>query len=511
MSLPGVVEIRDAIARGSASAVEHTRSCLDRIAELDGGPSDGLNAFTQVFDERAMARARAIDARLSSGESAASIGPLAGVPIAIKDNLCTDFGRTTCASKMLAEYASPFSATAVERLEAAGAVIVGKTNMDEFAMGSSGEHSCFGPTRNPWDTSRVPGGSSSGSAAAVASGMVPAALGSDTGGSIRQPAALTGTVGFKPTYGTVSRWGLVAFGSSLDQIGPIARSVADAALIHDVISGRDPRDSTCLDRDPARAFAGLGAPLDGLKLAVPTVARDERIDPRIRLVFGLLLRALNERGASFEEVELPSPEQMLAAYYIVAPAEASSNLARYDGVRYGRRAELAEGDGLHELYCRSRSEGFGDEVQRRILLGTHVLRSGYTDRYYLRALKMRRLIRSDYDAIFAVMGCDAVLTPTTLGPAFALGSKVGSAEHAADPMAMYLEDGMTVGANLAGLPAVSVPAGFVPVEGPGGGCSLPIGVQLTGPALGDERLLRIAAELESAAGFAGRVAEPAAG
>ena len=496
MELPGVAEIRAQIASGATSAVQQTRACLDRIAELDGE----LNAFTQVFDDRAMARAQAIDARLASGESIDSIGALAGVPIAVKDNICTDFGRTTCASRMLAEYASPFSATAVERLERAGAVIVGKTNMDEFAMGSSGEHSFFGATRNPWDTTRVPGGSSSGSAAAVASGMVPAALGSDTGGSIRQPAALTGTVGFKPTYGTVSRWGLVAFGSSLDQIGPIARSVADAALVYDAISGRDPRDSTCIDRGPAQTFGGLDDPLDGLKLAVPTQARDESIDPRVRLIFGLTLRALSERGVSFEEVELPSPDQMLAAYYIVAPAEASSNLARYDGVRYGHRAQLGTDDGLHELYCRTRSEGFGDEVQRRIMLGTHVLRSGYADQYYLRALKMRRLIRSDYDAVFGLVGCDAVLTPTAPGPAFELGSKTQ------DPLALYLEDVFTVGANLSGLPAVSVPAGYVPVQGPGGDATLPIGVQLTGPALGDAALLRVARELESVAGFAGRVA-----
>lgn len=500
MDHPGVVEIRDAVASGASIAVEHTKACLDRIEALDGPAGQGLNAFTQVFADRAIARAQAIDARLKSGESAASIGPLAGVPIAVKDNICTDFGKTTCASKMLAGYASPFSAAAVERLERAGAVIVGKTNMDEFAMGSSGEHSAFGVTRNPWDPTRVPGGSSSGSAAAVAAGMVPAALGSDTGGSIRQPASLTGTVGFKPTYGTVSRWGLVAFGSSLDQIGPIARSVADAALVYDVISGRDERDSTCLDRDAADSFGGLGASLEGLSFAVPTQTRDDSIDPRVRLIFGMMLKTLSERGASFEEVELPSPDQMLAAYYIVAPAEASSNLARYDGVRYGHRAELAEGDGLHELYCKSRTEAFGDEVQRRIMLGTHVLRSGYADQYYTRALKMRRLIRSDYDAIFEVMGCDAVLTPTALGPAFELGAKL---DGSADPMALYLEDAFTVGANLAGLPAVSVPAGFVPE----GDASLPIGVQVTGPALGDAQILRVAQEIESAAGFAGRVAD----
>lgn len=499
MSLPGAIQIREQIGSGATTAAEQARACLDRIGELDGD----LNAFTQVFAERAMARAEAIDARLKAGETIDDIGRLAGVPVAVKDNICTDFGRTTCASRMLEEYASPFSASAVDRLERAGAVIVGKTNLDEFAMGSSGEHSHFGPTRNPWDTSRVPGGSSSGSAAAVASGMVPVALGSDTGGSIRQPAALTGTVGFKPTYGTVSRWGLVAFGSSLDQIGPIARSVQDASLVLDVISGRDPNDSTCLDRDPTNALGGLGDDLDGMKLAVPTQVRDESIDPRVRLVFGMMMKTLSERGVAFEEVELPSPDQMLAAYYMVAPAEASSNLARYDGVRYGHRAELGADDGLHELYCKSRSEGFGPEVQRRIMLGTHVLRSGYADQYYVRALKMRRLIRSDYDAIFRVMGCDAVLTPTTPGPAFELGSKSG------DPMALYLEDVFTVGANLSGLPAVSVPAGYLPFEGPAGAATLPVGVQLTGPALGDARLLRLAAEVEAAAGFAGRVASRA--
>ncbi|MEM9166930.1 MAG: Asp-tRNA(Asn)/Glu-tRNA(Gln) amidotransferase subunit GatA [Planctomycetota bacterium] len=492
-------ETRSAVARGSVSAAEVTRSSLERIA----ASQPALNAFTEVFEDRAMARAEAIDARLASGEPIEAIGPLAGVPVAVKDNLCTAFGRTTCASRMLEAYRSPFSATAVERLEAAGAVIVGKTNLDEFAMGSSGEHSAFGPTRNPWDTSRVPGGSSSGSAAAVAAGLVPVALGSDTGGSIRQPAALTGTVGLKPTYGTVSRWGLVAFGSSLDQIGPIARTVEDAALVFDAVSGRDARDSTCLDRDPARTRAVLGLPLDGLRVAVPSQARDDAIDGGVRLVFGLTLRAFEDLGAELVDIELPSAEEMLAAYYTVAPAEASSNLARYDGVRYGRRADLPEGAPLSDLYTRSRSEGFGSEVKRRILLGTHVLRAGYADRYYLRALKMRRLIRSDYDAVFSVMGCDAVLTPTTAGPAFALGSKLGAG---VDPMAMYHEDLFTVGANLAGLPAVSLPAGFVPVDG----LSLPVGVQLTGPALGEAVLMRVARAFEGVSGAAGRVAPEAA-
>ncbi|MGP1273324.1 MAG: Asp-tRNA(Asn)/Glu-tRNA(Gln) amidotransferase subunit GatA [Phycisphaerales bacterium] len=490
------VETRRAIAAGELSAEDAARSSLASIAALD----PGLNAFVQVFEERAIARARAVDARLAAGEPIDAIGALAGVPIAVKDNICTSFGRTTCASRMLGSYESPFDATVVERLERAGAVIVGKTNLDEFAMGSSGEHSAFGPTRNPWDRSRVPGGSSSGSAAAVAAGMVPAALGSDTGGSIRQPAALTGTVGLKPTYGTVSRYGLVAFGSSLDQVGPITRTVEDAALVFDALSGRDARDSTCLDRDPSRTLPELRRPLDGLRLALPSQAHGEGVDPLVRLVFGMACKTLTDLGAAFEAVELPSSEEMLAAYYTVAPAEASSNLARYDGVRYGRRAAMAPGEPLEALYTRSRTEGFGAEVQRRILLGTHVLRAGYADRYYQRALQMRRLIRSDYDAIFGVMGCDAVVTPTAPGPAFRLGEKTGDR----DPMALYLEDVFTVGANLAGLPAISVPAGWVPVEG----VSLPVGLQLTGPALGEGTLLRIAAAFESAAGFAGRVAPP---
>ncbi|MEM8758110.1 MAG: Asp-tRNA(Asn)/Glu-tRNA(Gln) amidotransferase subunit GatA [Planctomycetota bacterium] len=493
-------QTRRAIAAGETTAAAEAAACLQRIEAHDGA----LNAFTQVLADRAMARAEAVDARLKAGETIDAVGPLAGVPIAVKDNICTDFGRTTCASRMLESYESPFSATAVEKLEAAGAVIVGKTNLDEFAMGSSGEFSAAGATRNPWDTSRVPGGSSSGSAAAVAAGLVPVALGSDTGGSVRQPAALTGTVGFKPTYGTVSRWGLVAFGSSLDQIGPIARSVEDAALVFDVISGRDPRDATCLDRDPARTAGGVGQPLDGFSIAVPTLARSDSIDAHVRLVFGMACRVLEDLGAEFHEVTLPPVEQMLAAYYTVAPAEASSNLARYDGIRYGRRAEIGPGEGLDGLYVRSRSEGFGPEVQRRILLGTHVLRAGYADRYYQRALQLRRLIRSDFDAVFGPMACDAVLTPTTPHPAFALGEKL--VETTGDCASMYLEDTLTVAANLAGLPAVSVPAGFVPAGEPGREASLPVGIQLIGPALGETRLLRLAASFERAAGFGGRVA-----
>jgi aspartyl-tRNA(Asn)/glutamyl-tRNA(Gln) amidotransferase subunit A len=485
------------LAEGRMSAVEITRRCLARIESLN----TRLNAFTHVFGERALARAGAIDARLASGERIEEIGPLAGVPVAVKDNICTGFGLTTCGSRMLSGYASPFSATAVERLERSGAVIVGKTNLDEFAMGSSGEHSWFGPTRNPWDESRVPGGSSSGSAAAVASGMVPVALGSDTGGSVRQPAALCGCVGLKPTYGRVSRWGLVAYGSSLDQIGPLARTVQDAALVYSVIAGHDARDSTCLDRPVEDALGELEAPLTGVRVAVPSAESLEGVQGSVRLVFGLVCRAFERLGATLETVALPGGEALVAAYYLVATAEASSNLSRFDGVRYGHRAAAEPGASLESLYSRSRSEGFGAEVQRRIMLGTHVLRAGYAEQYYVRALKIRRVIRSDYEAIFGVMGCDAVLTPTTPGPAFRFGEK------REDPLALYLEDVFTVSANLAGLPAVSVPGGFVPVDG----VSLPVGVQLTGPALGEARLLRLARQFERHAGLAGRVAGGAEG
>lgn len=490
--MSGAAQMARDVAEGRASPTGLVRAALDAAQALN--PT--LNAFTQLFPERALAVARAQEQRLASGEAAGAIGPLAGVPVAVKDNICTDFGRTTCASRMLEGYESPFSATAVERLERAGAVIIGKTNLDEFAMGSSGEHSCFGPTRNPWDHGRVPGGSSSGSASAVAAGIVPVALGSDTGGSIRQPAALCGCVGLKPTYGTVSRSGLVAYGSSLDQIGPLSRTVADAALVLEAISGADPRDSTCLERGPVRVVASLDEPLGRFRLAVPAAAQGEGVDPRTRLVFGLAVRAFEHLGATIMPVELALGDELIAAYYLVATAEASSNLARFDGVRYGRRASIEPGASLEALYTRSRSEGFGAEVQRRIMLGTHVLRAGYSDRYYLTALRMRRLIRAEYDAVFGPMACDAVLTPTTPGPAFRLGEKSG------DPLALYLEDVFTVGANLAGLPAVSLPAGFVPE----GGSSLPIGVHLTGPAFGEARLLRIARAFERHAGLSGRVA-----
>lgn len=497
-------EIARAVAVGEISAEAVVRGSLDAIAARDGE----LNAFLQVFETEAMKRARAVDARAKAGEDP---GPLAGVPVAVKDNICTDFGRTTCASRMLEQYESPYSATAVEKLLAAGAVIVGKTNLDEFAMGSSCEHSAFGPTRNPWDTSRVPGGSSGGSAAAVAAGMVPVALGSDTGGSVRQPAGLCGVVGVKPTYGRVSRWGLVAFASSLDQIGVFAHSSADAALVLGVISGTDERDATSARRDDCDCSGEIGRSLEGVTFGVPGFARSGAVDAAALAVFDETVTKMRAAGAQVVEVELPHAEHGVAAYYIVAPAEASSNLARYDGVRYGRRAEGVES--LDDLYVRSRSEGFGHEVQRRIMLGTHVLSSGYHDAYYVNALRVRRRIKEDYDRVFA-RGVDAVLTPTSPSAAFGIGEKT------ADPLALYVEDLFTVGANLAGLPAVSVPAGFVGAGEPagahdpsprpsargGGGGRLPVGAHLVGPAWGEAGLLGLAAGVERACGIAGAIA-----
>lgn len=491
------IEIARAVASGEASAKSCARGALDAIGARDSE----VNAFLQVFGEHAVGRANALDARLAAGED---VGPLAGVPIAVKDNICTREGRTTCASRMLETYRSPFDAAAVERLERAGAVVVGKANLDEFAMGGSCEHSAFGPTRNPHDASRVPGGSSGGSAAAVAAGMVPAALGSDTGGSVRQPASLCGVVGLKPTYGRVSRYGLVAFASSLDQIGVLARTAADAAVVLEVIAGRDERDLTSATRDDG-GFAGeIGREPAGLTLGVPPIARHDSVHPETARVFAETIDRLREAGARVVDIDLPHAEHGVAAYYIVAPAEASSNLARFDGVRYGHRADLGKTGTLDELYTRSRSEGFGREVQRRIMLGTHALSSGYHDAYYLNALRVRRRIKQDYDAAFAA-GVDAVLTPTCPSPAFKLGEKAG------DPLALYLEDLFTVGANLAGLPAVSVPAGWAEVEGEDGkeepltpplspkgrgGKRLPVGVQLIGPAFGERALLGAASVIE---------------
>jgi aspartyl-tRNA(Asn)/glutamyl-tRNA(Gln) amidotransferase subunit A len=485
----GVLEVREAVLSRRLSAREVARSASMRLARH----AERLGLLTQALPEQASEQAAWVDGRLASMDDAEARArlPLAGVPVVIKDNICTDFGRTTCASRMLEHYESPFSATAVSRLLQRGALVLGKANLDEFAMGSSGETSAFGPTLNPWDESRVPGGSSSGSAAAVAARCAAAALGSDTGGSIRQPAGHCGVVGIKPTYGRVSRFGLVAFASSLDQIGPIARSVADAAAILDAISGEDPMDATSAARPPTETLAGLEEPIAGLVLGVPRQARGPGNHPESVRVFDEALEACRSAGAELADVDLPTIEHWIAAYYIVATAEASSNLARFDGVRYGRRAALKPGEGLGDLYCRSRAEGFGPEVRRRIMLGTHVLSSGYYEAYYATALKARRLIQRDFDRVFAA-GCHAIVMPSSPGPAFRLGEKTR------DPLAMYLEDVYTVGVNLAGLPAVTVPAGLARTEG----AVLPVGVQFIGRAFDEERLLRAARMFERARGGA---------
>jgi aspartyl-tRNA(Asn)/glutamyl-tRNA(Gln) amidotransferase subunit A len=453
------------VAGRTFSAEEVTRAHLDRIAGAD--PS--LRAFLHLMPERAVEKARAVDASVAAGGTAL---PLAGVPVAVKDIFDIEGVPTTCGSRILEGYRPPFTATAVERLEAAGAVVLGKTNMDEFAMGSSTENSAFHPTRNPWDTARVPGGSSGGSAAAVAAGLATLALGTDTGGSIRQPAALCGVAGLKPTYGRVSRYGVVAFASSLDQVGAFARSVEDVALLSSVICGWDPRDATSAERPLPDLRAALQDQRSGLRVGVPWSFLAEGVDADVLASFRQALADLEAAGARIQDVSLPHLPQAIATYYIVATAEASSNLARYDGVRYGLRAPGARD--LRALYGETRDRGFGREVKRRILLGTFVLSSGYYDAYYLRAQKVRTLIRRDFEAAFDA--CDVVALPTTPTPAFRLGEKT------ADPLQMYLADVFTVPANLAGLPGLSLPCGLVR--------GLPVGLQLLGRPFDEATLLR---------------------
>jgi aspartyl-tRNA(Asn)/glutamyl-tRNA(Gln) amidotransferase subunit A len=460
---------------------------LDALARADA-LNPRLNALVDTLRDDALRQADALDARRARNEP---LGSLAGVPLIIKDNLCLAWGRTTCASRFLETYRSPFTATSVQRLLDADAIIIAKANLDEFAMGGSGEHSALGPTRNPWDLARVPGGSSSGSAAVVAAGIVPGALGSDTGGSIRQPAAFCGLLGIKPTYGRVSRRGLVAFASSLDQVGPLARSTHDLAALLAPLCAHDPLDSTSLDIAPEPFASELDTPIPDLVLGLPRQARNPANHPSVTLALDQTLEIFRRLGAKIVDIDLPNADHAIAAYYIIATAEASSNLARFDGVRYGRRAAPRPtdppADALFNLYARSRAEGFGPEVQRRIMLGTHVLSSGYYDAYYLTALKVRRLIKQDYDRAFA-QGCHAVLMPTAPSPAFRVGEKVG------DPMALYLEDLYTVGVNLAGLPALAFPAGFATIDS----APLPVGLQLIGPPLAERALLRIARAHERA-------------
>ncbi len=470
-----------------------------------------LNALINTLDDSASRAAADIDLAAQSPHNDSALArPLVGVPLVLKDNIClgpavdgTPAAPTTCASRFLQSYTSPYTATVAQRLIDAGAVIVAKSNMDEFAMGSSGEHSAFGPTLNPWDHTRVPGGSSSGSAAAVAAGIVPAALGSDTGGSIRQPAGFCNLVGVKPTYGRVSRYGLVAYASSLDQVGTLTRTVADAATLLRVIAGHDPCDTTSLDAPVPDYSKDLETPVHDLIIGVPIEARSPANHPAVRASLDNAIYVYRSLGATIVDVELPHIDHAIAAYYIIATAEASSNLARFDGVRFGRRGGgiANPGDGLFDLYARSRAEGFGPEVQRRIMLGTYVLSAGYYDAYYNTALKARRLIKQDYDDAFR-RGVHAILMPTSPGPAFKLGEKN------ADPMTLYLEDIYTVGVNLAGLPAIAIPAGFASIgddapedanlahdQSPRGPL-LPVGLQLIGPAMGEAPLLRIARMFE---------------
>jgi aspartyl-tRNA(Asn)/glutamyl-tRNA(Gln) amidotransferase subunit A len=469
-----LVQLRDAIAQGETRAVDATQAYLDRIDRYNAK----LNAYNQVWPDDALHQARAVDA----GEVR---GPLAGVPIAVKDVLCTEAGQTTCSSNMLAQYRSPFTATAVAKLEAAGAVVLGKTNMDEFAMGSSCENSAFGAARNPWDTDRVPGGSSGGSSAAMAADLCAAALGTDTGGSIRQPGALTGVVGLKPTYGRVSRWGLVAFASSLDQIGPMTKTVADAALLLQVMAGHDPLDSTSADVAVPDDLTAVQQRPEPLRIGIARQYLSDANDPAVTRATEQAIEVYRQAGAEIVEVDLPHTEYGVATYTIVANAEASSNLARFDGIHYGHRTDQASD--MIDLYSRSRSEGFGDEVKRRIMLGTYALSSGYYDAYYLRALKVRRLIKQDFDQAFTQ--CDAILCPTTTSPAFKIGEKVD------DPLSMYLNDVYTVNANLAGIAGINLPGGFAESEA---GKKLPVGVQLLGPAFHEPALLRIARLYEAA-------------
>jgi aspartyl-tRNA(Asn)/glutamyl-tRNA(Gln) amidotransferase subunit A len=461
-----LAELAAALEAGEFSSEELTRYFLDRIAAHD----ETLNAFITVTADEALEAARAADRRRAAGEA----GPLTGLPLAHKDIFCTQGVRTSCGSRMLEEFVSPYDATVVERLRAAGMVMLGKTNMDEFAMGSSNETSYFGPVHNPWDSGRVPGGSSGGSCAAVAAGLAPAATGTDTGGSIRQPCALTGITGLKPTYGRISRYGMIAFASSLDQAGPITRSAEDAALLLGAMAGHDPRDSTSVDAPVPDYLAGLGAPLDGMRIGVPSEFFDDGLEPGNGAAVQAALRAFEGLGATIVDISLPNVGRSVPTYYVVAPAECSSNLSRYDGIRFGHRADKPRD--LEDLYRRSRGEGFGAEVKRRIMTGTYVLSAGYYDAYYLKAQRVRQLIAEDFRRAFGEV--DLIMGPTSPTPAFELGAKTD------DPVTMYLNDIYTIGVNLAGLPGMSVPCGF------SGG--LPVGLQIVANHFEETRLLNAA-------------------
>jgi len=470
-----LTELAAGLSGGEFSARELTAALLARVETLD----HGLNAFVTVTAEQALEQAAAADERRQKGNAS----PLTGLPVVHKDLFCTRGVRTTCGSKILDNFVSPYDASVVERLREAGVVMLGKTNMDEFAMGSSNETSFYGPVKNPWDASKSPGGSSGGSAAAVAAGLVPAATGTDTGGSIRQPAALTGTVGLKPTYGRVSRYGMVAFASSLDQAGVITRSAEDAALLLNAMAGHDPRDSTSAEHPVPDYHAALQQSLKGVRIGVVQQHFDEGLNDECRARVLASLDVLKDAGAVLVDVDLPSIGLSVPTYYVVAPAECSSNMSRFDGVRFGHRTEQAED--LLELYCRTRGEGFGSEVKRRIMTGTYVLSAGYYDAYYLQAQKARQLISGDFKRVFADV--DVIAGPTVPTPAFALGEKTD------DPITMYLNDIYTIGANLAGLPGISIPCGFV--------SDLPVGLQLVGPHFAEDRILAVAHQYQQQTDF----------
>lgn len=467
-----VKQISEALQQKQFSSVEITQQLLGRIKELD----DAYNSFITVCEQQALEDAAAADARIAKGES----GDLLGVPMAHKDIFCTDGIRTSCGSKMLDNFIAPYDATVVSKLKQAGCVNLGKTNMDEFAMGSSNETSFYGSVQNPWQDNLVPGGSSGGSAAAVAARLVPATTGTDTGGSIRQPAALCGITGLKPTYGTVSRYGMIAFASSLDQAGPMTRTAEDAAIFMNAMAGHDKRDSTSLNREYGDYTAKLNNSLKGLKIGLPKEYFDDRLNPDIADAVNTAIKTLEALGATLVDISLPSSGLSVPAYYVIAPAEASSNLSRFDGVRYGYRCEHPQN--LEDLHTRTRSEGFGEEVKRRILVGTYALSAGYYDAYYAKAQKIRRLIANDFTEAFSKV--DVIIGPTSPSPAFTKGSKQ------TDPISMYLEDIYTIAVNLAGLPAMSVPAGKV--------SGLPVGMQIMGKAFDEATLLNVAHQFQQA-------------
>ena len=479
-------QLSAALAAKKVSAVELATLFLDRIDKFN----PALNAFITLDRDKTLAQAQAADEKLRVGAGDTAISPLTGIPLGHKDIFCTKGWRTSCGSQMLANFVSPYDANVVEKLAGAGMVTLGKLNCDEFAMGSSNETSYFGPVKNPWDVSRVPGGSSGGSAAAIAARLTPAATGTDTGGSIRQPAALCGLTGLKPTYGVVSRYGMIAFASSLDQGGPMAKSAEDCALLLNAMAGFDPRDSTSLERPAEDYGRDLEKPLAGLKIGLPKEFFGAGMDDDVRAAVDAALAEYRKLGATTVEVQLPNSGLSVPAYYVIAPAEASSNLSRFDGVRYGYRAP--EYDDLTEMYSRSRAQGFGAEVKRRILIGTYVLSHGYYDAYYLQAQKIRRLIAADF--VEAFKECDVIMGPTSPSVAFAFGAK------SADPVQMYLSDIYTISTNLAGLPGMSLPCGF-------GANNMPVGLQIIGNWFGEAKMLNVAHQYQKATDWHTRMPE----